>query len=302
MNYSYFTNEYTLTKEMCAETELSRIDVGIAYVLTVAAAMMLAFFRPFLKLIPEIPDLLYAYFSSPSPDTILELSGVNAIYPFASISITAAAILMIKSFPQLVGDKRYDEQLKFLPSFGIILRLSIPELMILARFIRQQFLMSPLLDDLSLMKDGNLITELAGGETVADINGSLISHYIVKFTVNLRLRHRVQGRSGLIQNDKGRIPVESPCNCNLLGFASGNLYPILHEILIKHGVQTFRHGRKPLSKARIHQSFFYFFFIIFFGSCHIGPKRLGEQLKVLKNYGKHIHIIPIVIFADINPI
>lgn len=86
MNYSYFTNEYTLTKEMCAETEHS---------------------------------------------------GVNTIYPFASISITAAAILMIKSFPQLVGDKRYDEQLKFLPSFGIILRLSIPELMILARFIRQ---------------------------------------------------------------------------------------------------------------------------------------------------------------------
>lgn len=116
MNYSYFTNEYTLTKEMCAETELSRIDVGIAYVLTVAAAMMLAFFRPFLELIPEIPDLLYAYFSSPSPGTILELSGVNAIYPFASISITAAAILMIKSFPQLVGDKRYGEQLKFLPS------------------------------------------------------------------------------------------------------------------------------------------------------------------------------------------
>lgn len=84
--------------------------------LAVAAAMMLAFFRPFLEIIPQIPDLFYAYFSSPSPGTILELSGFNGTLPFISVSVAGAAILMIRSFPQLVGDKRFEEQLKFLPS------------------------------------------------------------------------------------------------------------------------------------------------------------------------------------------
>lgn len=114
--YSFFTNEYTLTMEICAEAEISRIDTGIAYVLTISAAMMIAFFRPLLSLVPQIPGLLYAYFSSPSPGTILELSGFNGLLPFVSVSITGAAILMIKAFPQLVGEKRLEEQLKFLPS------------------------------------------------------------------------------------------------------------------------------------------------------------------------------------------
>ena len=114
--YSYFTSEYTLTKEMCAEMEISRIDMGIAYILTIAAAMMIAFFRPLIELIPEIPYFLYDYFSSPSPGTILELSGFNGVLPGLSISLFGATILMVKAFPQLVGDKRFGEQMQFLPS------------------------------------------------------------------------------------------------------------------------------------------------------------------------------------------
>ena len=58
--------------------------------------------------------------------------------------------------------------------------------------------MAPLLDDLSLMKNRNLIAELAGGETVTDINRGFISHNVVKFTVDLRLRYGIQGRCWLV--------------------------------------------------------------------------------------------------------
>ena len=40
MIYSYFTNEYTLTEDMCAETETSRMDLGIACVFVAAAAIL----------------------------------------------------------------------------------------------------------------------------------------------------------------------------------------------------------------------------------------------------------------------
>ena len=66
MIYSYFTNEYTLTEDMCAETETSRMDLGIACVFVAAAAILAANLWPSLELIPEIPGLLYEYFSSPS--------------------------------------------------------------------------------------------------------------------------------------------------------------------------------------------------------------------------------------------
>ncbi len=114
--YSFFTNEYVLSKEMCAEMETARLDVGIAFELTVAAAMMIAFFRPLLEIIPEIPALLYDYFSSPSPGTVLELSGFNLALPGVSVSLIGAVILLIRSFPALVGDKRFNEQLHFVPS------------------------------------------------------------------------------------------------------------------------------------------------------------------------------------------
>lgn len=67
MIYSYFTNEYTLTEDMCAETETSRMDLGIACVFVAAAAILAANLWPSLELIPEIPGLLYEYFSSPPP-------------------------------------------------------------------------------------------------------------------------------------------------------------------------------------------------------------------------------------------
>ena len=106
MIYSYFTNEYTLTEDMCAETETSRMDLGIACVFVAAAAILAANLWPSLELIPEIPGLLYEYFSSPSSSDILQLSGFNMALPFVSIpAFLCAAVFLIKSFPRLVGEK-----------------------------------------------------------------------------------------------------------------------------------------------------------------------------------------------------
>lgn len=114
--YSFFTNEYTLTKELCAETEPCRLDTGIAYCITVAAAMLLASLKPFLSMLPRIPALLHAYFSSSSSAVVWDQTGVNYAMPGFSLSILAAILLLVKSLPRLVGEKRYKEQMKLVPS------------------------------------------------------------------------------------------------------------------------------------------------------------------------------------------
>ena len=39
--YSYFTNKYTLTKEMCAELEASRIDIGLLFIGVVSVILFI---------------------------------------------------------------------------------------------------------------------------------------------------------------------------------------------------------------------------------------------------------------------
>lgn len=114
--YSFFTNEYTLTKEICAETEPSRLDTGIACGITVATAMLLASLWPFLAMLPRIPALLHAYFSSSASSVVWDQTGVNYAMPGFSVSILGAILLLVKSFPRLVGEKRFKEQLSLVPS------------------------------------------------------------------------------------------------------------------------------------------------------------------------------------------
>lgn len=85
--------------------ETSRTDIGIACVFVAAAAILAANLWPSLELIPEIPDLLYEYFSSPSSSDILQLSGFNMALPFVSIPafLCAAVFLIIFSFLRKEG-------------------------------------------------------------------------------------------------------------------------------------------------------------------------------------------------------
>jgi len=103
--YSFFTNEYLLTEEICAEAEISRIDVGL-----VIAWLLLTFM--FFMMMPSIPSMIYDYFSSPSPGTILSLSGGVVITILPSFVII---LLIAKTFPRKAGAKRFQEQLQLVP-------------------------------------------------------------------------------------------------------------------------------------------------------------------------------------------
>ena len=111
--YSSFTNEYVLTKEMCAESELSRLDIGIAYVCMTFLFVFFVFLQSLPETIFSIPDAAQAYFSSPSAGTILQLSGAAGI---TFVSPVVVIIALLKVFPKLVGEKQFKEHMKLIPS------------------------------------------------------------------------------------------------------------------------------------------------------------------------------------------
>ena len=65
--------------------------------------------------------------------------------------------------------------------FFVILCLSIPKFKVFAAFIRKQVGMGALLNHAAAVKHGDLITEFAGGEAVADVNRSLITCNFIEF-------------------------------------------------------------------------------------------------------------------------
>ena len=69
--------------------------------------------------------------------------------------------------------------------FCIILCLRIPELVILAFCIRDQFVVGALLDYSPILEHGDLITELTGGQPVGNINGGFVPGDFIKLAVNL---------------------------------------------------------------------------------------------------------------------
>lgn len=110
--YSYFTNEYTLTKEMCAELEPSRIDLGFIFVGMTIIFMFMVLLPSVSDMIPAIPDAAHAFFSTPSVGTILEFSGVTGI---TFVPPLVAIWCLIKAFPKLVGEKQFKEHMKLVP-------------------------------------------------------------------------------------------------------------------------------------------------------------------------------------------
>lgn len=104
-NYDFFTNEYVLTENMCAEAEVSRMDVLFAVWLILLIIM-------FTLMMPFFPSMIQDYFSAPSLGTVFTLSGgvgITFLPPFAII------ILAAKVLPKKVGAKRFQEQLLLVP-------------------------------------------------------------------------------------------------------------------------------------------------------------------------------------------
>lgn len=96
----------------------------------------------------------------------------------------------------------------------------MPELIVFAGDISHQFGVSALLNNSTLMEYGDLITELAGGQPVRDIDCSLISCNLIELAVNFRFRNRIRRSGRLIQNDERCILIERAGNGDLLRFAA----------------------------------------------------------------------------------
>lgn len=88
--YSFFTNEYLLTEKMCAEAEISRIDVGLVIAWILLTLM-------FFMMMPSVPSMIYDYFSTPSLGTIFSLSGGVGITILPSFAVI---LLIAKTFPK----------------------------------------------------------------------------------------------------------------------------------------------------------------------------------------------------------
>lgn len=114
--YSYFTNEYVLTQEMCAEAERSRIDVGLLCVVATLTGVLFLY----LLSIPEFLNVLQNRVGDivllPSDGTVLQMSGVNAQVISGPVIYIIAMVMLIKFFPKMVGEKRLKEQLTLVPS------------------------------------------------------------------------------------------------------------------------------------------------------------------------------------------
>ena len=94
--------------------------------------------------------------------------------------------------------------------------------MILSTLLGQQHLMGALLDDGTLMENGDLVAEFAGGEAVADVDGGLVAGDVVELRVDLGFCDGVQCGGGLIQDNERCILVQCPGNGDLLRLAAGD--------------------------------------------------------------------------------
>ena len=162
--------------------------------------------------------------------------------------------------------------------------------------------MGALLDDLAVVEHGDLITELAGGQPVADINCSLIARDLVELCVDLRFSHRVQGGGRLIQHDERCILVQGPGNGDLLGLAARDGHAILVQIFIKAGVQPLGHPGQPVGKARFLQAVGGTGDIIMLGRGNILAQRQGEQLEILEHHREDIHVLIVAVLTDVDAV
>ncbi len=131
---SYFTNEYILTKEMCAQAEVSRIDIGIAYVSMTAAFVFLVILFSASETFLSFSDAVQNYFASPSVGTVLELSGPVGI---TFVSPLVAVFVFIKAFPRLVGEKQFKEHMKLVPGTNRTLSFYEDHVTVQAKFSKK---------------------------------------------------------------------------------------------------------------------------------------------------------------------
>ena len=137
---------------------------------------------------------------------------------------------------------------------------------------------------------------------MGNINCPFVPGKAVHPLIDIRLRHRVQRRSGLIQHHIGRILVQASGNGHLLGLPAGQLHPILRKPLEQLRVQSVRQSTQPLSKACVFQGFLYPLSVIFALRRHIFSQFKVKDLVILEHGGKEGQVFLVLIFPDIHAI
>lgn len=80
---------------------------------------------------------------------------------------------------------------------GIILGLGLPKIPVFAGMFQKKVGIS-LLNDLSMIEYGYLVTKLAGGKPVADVDCRFVPNDLVEVLVDFHLRDGIQSGSGFI--------------------------------------------------------------------------------------------------------
>lgn len=116
----------------------------------------------------------------------------------------------------------------------IILRLSRPELLVNAAFVKQ-FIVRTTLRNSSVLHNGYLVAKAAGGQAVRNVDSRARSHDTVEFGVNIVLGNRVKRGCRFVKHDKWRAFINRPRKAELLRFAAGDLNAVLVKVLVKTG-------------------------------------------------------------------
>ena len=139
------------------------------------------------------------------------------------------------------------------------------------------------LGDLALVEHQNFVAEAAGGQPVADIDGSPSAGDLVELPIDLVFRHRVERGGRLVEHDERRVFIKRPREGDLLCLAAGDLHARLVEVLIQAGFQPLRHPVEAFSETSLPQAGHSPLPVIFRARGHILPEREGKQAEILKN-------------------
>ena len=89
--------------------------------------------------------------------------------------------------------------------------------------------MRPLLDNSPLVEHGDRVGSLDGGEAMRDDKGRASLGDRIEGRMQARLRFRIEGRSGLVENENRRVLEQRAGDGNALPLAAGQQHPVLAD-------------------------------------------------------------------------
>ena len=180
------------------------------------------------------------------------------------------------------------DRIRFIASvcrLRVILRLGIPEFIILSASLSNQLIMAAKLNQTSLVKHSNFITDFAGRQTVTNKYSGLVTYNVIEIRINIRLRNGIEGRCGFIQHNDFRAFIQRSRNRNLLCFPTGNIHSVFTKVFVYLRIQSLGQGAGTFKKSHLTQTCEDLFWVVVCTSSHIASQRLRKKLKILKYHG-----------------